>query len=113
MVLPYEVVIVVFHLLSVRGCEELLHSKHHLGTAKERLPEADLAQAISEVFDFKPAAIIDRLGLRSPIYTATAAYGHFGRDAEVGVPDAGGPAVQFFPWELTDRIDDLRTALGS
>jgi S-adenosylmethionine synthetase len=74
--------------------------------------EAELSLAISHVFDFTPAAIIDRLGLRSPIFTATAAYGHFGRDPEVRVPDAGGPEVQFFPWELSDRVDDLRTVLG-
>ena len=74
--------------------------------------EAELSRAISDVFDFTPAGIIDRLGLKSPIFTATAAYGHFGRDAEVGVPDAGGPEVQFFPWEITDRVDDLRSALG-
>ncbi|HIF23772.1 MAG TPA: methionine adenosyltransferase, partial [Gemmatimonadetes bacterium] len=68
---------------------------HTFGTSQAS--EADLAGAISKVFDFKPAAIIDRLGLTSPIFTATAAYGHFGRDPEVAVPDAGGPEVQFFP----------------
>ncbi len=83
---------------------------HTFGTS--RVSEADLAGAISKVFDFKPTAIIDRLGLTSPIFTATAAYGHFGRDPEVAVPDAGGPEVQFFPWELTDRVDDLMRALG-
>jgi S-adenosylmethionine synthetase len=83
---------------------------HTFGTSQAS--EADLAGAISKVFDFKPAAIIDRLGLTSPIFTATAAYGHFGRDPEVAVPDAGGPEVQFFPWELTDRVDDLTRALG-
>ncbi len=84
---------------------------HTFGTSQAS--EADLAGAISKVFDFKPAAIIDRLGLTSPIFTATAAYGHFGRDPEVAVPDAGGPEVQFFPWELTDRVDDLMGALGA
>ena len=84
---------------------------HTFGTSDAS--EAELARAISEVFDFKPAAIIDRLGLRSPIFTATAAYGHFGRAPEIGVPDAGGPEVQFFPWEIDDRVDDLRTALGA
>ena len=83
---------------------------HTFGTSD--VSETELAGAISDVFDFTPLAIIDRLGLRSAIYTATAAYGHFGRDPEVGVPDAGGPEVQFFPWEITDRVDDLRAALG-
>ena len=75
------------------------------------VPEAELARAVSEVFDFTPAAIIDRLGLRAPIYTPTAAYGHFGRSPERKLPDAGGEEAQFFSWELTDRVDDLRSAL--
>jgi S-adenosylmethionine synthetase len=78
------------------------------------VPEEKLARAIGEVFDFRPAAIIDELGLRNPIYTPTAAYGHFGRTPETKVPSTGGTdPVQFFPWELTDRVDDLRTAVGA
>jgi S-adenosylmethionine synthetase len=54
------------------------------------------------------------LGLRNPIYTPTAAYGHFGRTPEERVPDAGGSeAVWFFPWERTDLADDLRSAAGA
>jgi S-adenosylmethionine synthetase len=52
------------------------------------------------VFDLRPAAIIRDLDLRKPKYKATAAYGHFGR-----VGDA-------FTWELTDRVGDLKSALG-
>ncbi|MSR19375.1 MAG: methionine adenosyltransferase [Gemmatimonadetes bacterium] len=74
--------------------------------------DVDLADAVSEVFDFRPRAIIDRLQLRNPIYTPTAAYGHFGRTPEKRVPDAGGTEpVQFFPWELTDRVEELRKAV--
>jgi S-adenosylmethionine synthetase len=72
----------------------------------------ELSRAVAEVFDFRPKSIIDSLGLRNPIFTPTAAYGHFGRTPQVKVPDAGGEAVQFFPWELTDRVDDLKTAVG-
>jgi len=79
------------------------------GTGEVADPE--LSRAVAEVFDFRPAQIIERLGLRNPIYTPTAAYGHFGRTPEMRVPDAGGSEpVQFFPWELTDRIDDLKSA---
>jgi S-adenosylmethionine synthetase len=78
-----------------------------------RVSEYELARAVSEVFDFTPSGIIDRLGLRVPIYTSTAAYGHFGRTPEMRVPEAGGSETQFFPWELTDRVDDLKSALGS
>ena len=54
---------------------------------------------IKEVFDLRPAAIIRDLGLREPIFSPTAAYGHFGRDE--------------FPWEATDRADALRSASGA
>ena len=77
------------------------------------MPESRIAAAVDEVFDFRPGRIIEDLGLRNPIFTATAAYGHFGRQPEMRVPSAGGETpVQFFPWELTNRVDDLRTALG-
>lgn len=78
-----------------------------------QVPDPVLSAAVSEVFDFRPRGIIDRLGLRNPIYTPTAAYGHFGREPERRIPDAGGGEVQFFPWELTDRGDELRTAVGA
>jgi S-adenosylmethionine synthetase len=55
-----------------------------------------LQATVEEVFDFRPAAIIEELGLKRPIYRETAAYGHFGRKG--------------FPWEETDRADELRQA---
>jgi S-adenosylmethionine synthetase len=58
-----------------------------------------LAEAIREVFDLRPAAIIADLDLRRPIYQATASYGHFGR--------AG------FSWENTDRVNALREAVST
>jgi S-adenosylmethionine synthetase len=68
------------------------------GTAK--LPEERIIAAIREVFDLRPAAIIRDLDLLRPIYSATASYGHFGRE----LPD--------FTWEKTDRVDALRSAAG-
>ena len=59
-----------------------------------------IAQAVQKVFDFRPAAIIETLGLRKPIYRQTAAYGHFGRhDLDL-------------PWERLDRVDALKSAIG-
>jgi S-adenosylmethionine synthetase len=76
------------------------------------VPEDDIASALRETFDFRPRAIIETLGLRRPIYTATAAYGHFGRKAEeVESPIRGVGKVSLFPWERTDKVDALRTAL--
>ena len=58
-----------------------------------------LAKAVSHVFDFRPAAIIDTLELRNPIYRNLAAYGHIGRE-DLGVA-----------WERTDRVDALKAAI--
>ncbi|MBQ0012527.1 MAG: methionine adenosyltransferase [Clostridiales bacterium] len=59
-----------------------------------------ITEIVNEVFDLRPAAIIRDLNLRRPIYKATAAYGHFGRN------DAG------FPWEETDKVSILREKAG-
>ena len=58
-----------------------------------------LVDLVWDAFDFRPAAIIRSMDLRRPIYEDTAAYGHFGRKE--------------FPWEATDRADELRRAFGS
>jgi S-adenosylmethionine synthetase len=59
-----------------------------------------IEKAVGEVFDLRPAAILRDLDLRRPIYSPTAAYGHFGRTG-------GG-----FTWERTDKVDDLKSVLG-
>ncbi|MFV2006685.1 MAG: methionine adenosyltransferase [Longimicrobiales bacterium] len=79
------------------------------GTGK--LPDEEVAAKVREVFDFRPKEIIERLGLRNPIFTPTAAYGHFGRTPEV-LPLTNGNEAACFTWERTDRIDDVRQALG-
>jgi S-adenosylmethionine synthetase len=72
------------------------------------IPDQDIALAVAEVFDFRPRAIIDSLKLDRPIFKPTAAYGHFGRTPEEKA--VGGRTVELFPWERSDRVDDLRTA---
>ncbi|MFC5724884.1 methionine adenosyltransferase domain-containing protein, partial [Streptomyces gamaensis] len=59
-----------------------------------------IENAVSEVFDLRPAAIIRDLDLLRPIYSRTAAYGHFGRE----LPE--------FTWERTDRVEALKKAAG-
>ena len=63
------------------------------GTEKVEINK--LTQVINQMFDMKPRAIIERLGLLKPIYSQTAAYGHFGRD--------------IFPWEKLDRLEELKS----
>jgi S-adenosylmethionine synthetase len=73
------------------------------------VPEAAIRDAIREVFDLTPKGIIAALDLRKPIYRATSAYGHFGREAEkVG---SGKRAATRFTWERTDRAAALRRAV--
>jgi S-adenosylmethionine synthetase len=75
-----------------------------------RVDDDRIARAVAKVFDFRPRAIIETLGLAQPIYRPTAAYGHFGRaPAELSID---GRTVQLFTWERTDRVDELRTAAG-
>lgn len=64
----------------------------------EKIDPEKIESIITEVYDFRPAAIISSLGLSNPIFNATSAYGHFGR------PE--------FAWEKLDRVDDIRMAAG-
>lgn len=66
------------------------------GTAK--IEEEKIEMAVREIFGLKPAQIISNLDLKRPIYSPTAAYGHFGRDQ--------------FPWEKTDKAQDLKRILN-
>jgi S-adenosylmethionine synthetase len=75
-----------------------------------QVPDERIAKALRDVFDFTPRGIIRALGLQNPIYRRTAAYGHFGREPMTS--RVNGREVTLFPWERTDRIDDLRTAVG-
>ncbi len=68
----------------------------------ETVEQEAIVKAVDDVFDLRPAAIMRDLDLRRPIYRRTAAYGHFGRDAVDG----------YFPWEQTNRVDELKSALG-
>src|SRR5699024_6606261 len=66
----------------------------------EKTSHQKIIAAINDVFDLRPAAIVRNLQLLRPIYQATAANGHFGRE----LPD--------FTWERTDKVDQLRAAVG-
>ena len=67
----------------------------------ENVDPAKIAGCVNEVFDLRPGRILDDLKLRNPIYAVTAAYGHFGRE--------DGDS---FTWENTDRVDQVKAALG-
>jgi len=79
------------------------------------VPDAQLERAVREVFDLRPSALIATLKLKRPIYTPTAAYGHFGRKPYtaryVGSEGKSKKTYDFFTWEQTNRVKDLLSAV--
>jgi S-adenosylmethionine synthetase len=63
-----------------------------------KMADEKITELVGQIFDARPRAIIENLKLQRPIYAATSAYGHFGREG--------------FPWENTDKVEELRKAAG-
>lgn len=100
------------------------------GTAKVALTDEQIAEKVGDIFDMRPKAITDRLALKNPIYSETAAYGHVGRqpfakEVEVNyvqVEEANGvkrevrtkqkKQVEFFTWEKLDYVAAIKAAFG-
>lgn len=89
------------------------------GTSHVEMSDGEIARRIGQLFDMRPYAIIERFGLKNPIYAPTAAYGHIGRDpysAPVTLYDAEGKeytkTVDFFAWEKLDYVEQIRAAFG-
>jgi S-adenosylmethionine synthetase len=100
------------------------------GTARVKLTDAQIAEKVKDLFDLRPKAITERLGLRYPIFQATAAYGHMGREPEVreielnyvtvkqaaaGVTQSSKTTkkkVKFFAWEELNAVRDVKKAFG-
>ncbi len=89
------------------------------GTCKVKgLTDGLIAEKLLTIFDLRPAAIVRRYGLKNPIFSETAAYGHFGRTPEtktvlVGLPGAQKKVkVETFTWEKLDAVKDVKKAFG-
>lgn len=89
------------------------------GTAKVKMNDGEIARKIEQVFDMRPYAIEQRLKLRSPMYSETAAYGHMGRKNEVVkktyvTPDGQKKEleVELFTWEKLDYVDKVKAAFA-
>ena len=89
------------------------------GTAKSGLTDPEIAQKVMGIFDMRPYAIEQRLKLRNPIYSDTAAYGHMGRQSQVkvvrlfnGSGDLKEMKVETFTWEKLDYVDEIKEAFG-
>jgi len=89
------------------------------GTSKVNLSDAEIAHKISEIFDMRPYFIEQRLKLRNPIYSETAAYGHMGREPQKVTKTFVSPngetktvEVELFTWEKLDYVDNVKKAFG-
>lgn len=95
----------------------------------KRLTDSEISKVVDKLFDLRPAAIINRFGLKNPIFSRTAAYGHFGRSSETievevfydghGVEkrvENGNTSfykqVETFGWERLDMVDSIRKEFG-
>ena len=84
------------------------------GTAKNGLSDGEIAEKVREIFDLRPARIIAKFGLKNPIYSPTAAYGHMGRKPYTKTVKVQGKEkiVQFFGWELLDSVPLVKAAFA-
>ncbi|MDV6168903.1 methionine adenosyltransferase [Flavobacterium sp. DG1-102-2] len=89
------------------------------GTSKLNITDGDIAKKVEELFDMRPYFIEQRLKLRNPIYSETAAYGHMGRKPETVTKTFKSPngeekvvTVELFTWEKLDYTDKVKAAFG-
>lgn len=89
------------------------------GTSKVNLTDGKIAKIVETLFDMRPAAIVNRLKLREPIYSETASYGHMGRENKIVTKhfqNVDGTEitkeVELFTWEKLDYVDDIKKAFN-
>lgn len=90
-----------------------------LGTSKIKMSDGEIGEIIENLFDMRPYAIEQRLKLRAPIYSETAAYGHMGRTPETKIVTFSNPMgetvsqeVETFTWEKLNYVDDIKKAFS-
>ncbi len=113
----HEVLVQVSYAIGV--AEPVSLNVNTYGTARVGMSDGEIARRIGQLFDLRPYAIEQMLGLRKPIYTETAAYGHVGRTPQrvkkMFVDGNGKPfeqEVELFTWEKLDRVDDIKQCFG-
>ncbi len=89
------------------------------GTSKVNMTNGEIAKKVESIFDMRPYFIEQRLKLRNPIYSETAAYGHMGRNPETVTKTFTAPggasktvSVELFTWEKLDFVDKVKAAFG-
>ena len=80
------------------------------GTSKVDMKDGEIAEKVGKLFDMRPAAIVKRFGLKNPIFSETAAYGHMGRPC--GTKTINGKTYETFLWEKLDKVDAIKEAFS-
>ena len=112
-----EVLVQVSYAIGVaKPCGLFIDTK---GTAKVKLSDGEIAKKVEKIFDMRPYAIEQRLKLRNPIYSETAAYGHMGREPKIvtkifnkGKANEKKVQVELLTWEKTDMINAVKKEFG-
>ena len=112
-----EVLVQVSYAIGVAQPMGIYVNTH--GTAKVDLTDGEIAKAVEGIFDMRPYFIEQRLKLRNPIYSETAAYGHMGRKPEMVTKEFASPdgkiikkKVELFTWEKLDYVPKIKKAFG-
>jgi S-adenosylmethionine synthetase len=112
-----EVLVQVSYAIGIAQPMGLYVNTH--GTAKVDLNDGEIAKKLEEIFDMRPYFIEERLKLRNPIYSETAAYGHMGRKPEIVEKQFVSPdgktikrKVELFTWEKLDYVAKIKKAFG-
>lgn len=112
-----EVLVQVSYAIGVaRPCGLYINT---YGSSKVKLSDGEIARKVEEIFDMRPYAIEQRLKLRNPMYSETAAYGHMGRENKVvtkvfnkGKQTEKKMEVELFTWEKLDYVEKVKAAFG-
>src|SRR5690606_32962111 len=112
-----EVLIQVSYAIGMAEPTSILVNTYN--TAHVDMTDGEIAKKVEKIFDMRPAYIEERLKLRNPIYSETAAYGHMGRKPEMVKKVFESPyngrietEVELFTWEKLDYVDQVKTAFN-
>jgi len=112
-----EVLVQVSYAIGVaKPCGLFVDTK---STSKVKISDGEIAKKVEKLFDMRPYAIEQRLKLRNPIYSETAAYGHMGRETKMvtkifnkGKENEKKIEVELFTWEKLDMVNEVKKAFG-
>jgi S-adenosylmethionine synthetase len=76
----------------------------------KKLTDGEISKTVASIFDMRPSAIVNRLGLKNPIFSETAAYGHMGRTP--GIKEVDGKKYETFTWEKLDYVEKVKKAFN-